>query len=128
MQVDAKDWMRDKEKRLSNEEARPQIKQASDLMGPGLAPFAVKLSDWSSDEAAFNGIFYSDAGALNSPAPGASWIGTVYATADGRGIQQVRQLGGGAQPQAEYIRGFQSPLGSRVYDAWALIPVPVVGP
>lgn len=61
------DWMRDIEKRILNEERRPSIRSASDLMGPGAGPYAILTVDWNADETTFNGWFYSEPGAQNSP-------------------------------------------------------------
>ena len=71
------DYMRQQEKRLLHEERRPLIRSAAALLGPGFAPFAVPLVDWNADETLFNGHFYSDAGAQNSPDILRAWIGTV---------------------------------------------------
>jgi len=67
--IDTDDWMRRIEKRLMHEERRPQIRTASDLMGPGLGPKAVQLFDWNDDITLFNGFFWSEPGpAQHSPA------------------------------------------------------------
>ena len=66
-----KDWMRDIEKRILNEERRPIIRAASDLMGPGAGPYAIETLDWNADETTFNGWFYSRPGALELTRPDA---------------------------------------------------------
>ena len=41
---DMPDWMREVEKRVLHEERRPNIRTASDLMGPGLSPYSVLIN------------------------------------------------------------------------------------
>lgn len=107
----ARDIVRSTDRRLAHQESRPQVREAADIMGPGLGPFAVEIQDWSSDEALFNGILFSRPNALNSPNFAQWWIGTVWATDDGHGLQQIRQFQGGVQPRPEWLREF-APGGS----------------
>lgn len=88
------DWMRSTEKRLGHEERRPIVRRASDLLGPGFAPYAVHTVNWNSEETQFNGLFYSETGAENTPDNSMTWIGTVIATRDGRGVQEVWNFDG----------------------------------
>ena len=85
------DWMRDIEKRILNEERRPIIRAASDLMGPGAGPYAIQTVDWNADETTFNGWFYSEPGAQNTPDYSLYWIGTTEGIADGNGYELVRK-------------------------------------
>lgn len=119
--VTAADWMRSLEKRMLHEERRPSITSAADLMGPGLAPFAVQIQDWEQDEAAFNGMFWTDLGGLNSPDPGIQWMGETVANIDGTGYQHVVDMTTGEVPPDEYIRTFTSVNGLRVYTDWASV-------
>lgn len=110
------DWMRDVEKRILSEERRPLIRTASDLLGPGFAPYAVLTQDWNAVECTFNGIFYSQPGGLNSPDGSAYWIGDVLAQQAGFGIQHVWEHRVASDPTTspirEYIRRFYAPGGS----------------
>ena len=116
------EWMRRMEKRVGREERRRTVTEASDLMGPGIGPFAVQILDWSAEETGFNGHFYSAPGALNSPDSGLWWIGDVLATPDGHGIQKVWNFHGGPLPPAAYIRTFNSPSeGLRLFTAWTVM-------
>lgn len=121
--ITAQDWMRSMEKRVLNEERRPLIRSAADLLGPGFAPYAVQVTDWDGDEAVFNGMFYSTAGlSINSPDNGSDWIGMVLAEADGFGIQRVMEhrSDNAETPIREYMRRFFDPGGggTRAYSAW----------
>lgn len=114
------DWMIQQEKRVLHEERRPVISTASDLMGPGLAPYAVPLSDWNGEEATFNGIWFSEAdtGVLNSPDPTRPWIGVSYGTVDGAGYQQAWDR---SDPVVSYTRTFETVGVTPTYTDWVLL-------
>ena len=119
------DWMRDIEKRVLNEERRPTIRAASDLMGPGAGPYAVETLDWNADETTFNGWFFSQPGAMNSPDADLSWIGTTEGIADGNGYELVRQydpVTGVDVTGDSYVRFFYTlpGTGQRLYTDWEL--------
>lgn len=112
--------MRSLEKRVLHEERRPQIRTAADLLGPGFGPYAVQISDWNAEETTFNGLWWSEAGALNSPDPAKQWMGNSEGNSDGTGTEHVVEVGpAAATPPAEYTRGFTSVAGGRSYAAWA---------
>lgn len=119
--ITGQDWARDMEKRVLHEERRPQIRTAADIMGPSLGPYAIRTDDWNSDEAAFNGILYTEPGALNSPDIAAYWMGTTMGTADGFGVQHLWEYRAASisDPIREFIRRFATPAGAlRVYSSW----------
>ena len=120
-----KDWMRDIEKRVLNEERRPIIRAAADLMGPGAGPYAIETTDWNADETTFNGWFYSRPGALNSPDSALYWIGTTEGIADGNGYELVRQYDPATGEDVtgdSYVRFFYTlpATGQRQYTDWKL--------
>ena len=84
------DWMRDVEKRILHEERRPNIQTASDLLGPGIAPFSIWIDDWNAPETAFNGFFHSEPGAFNVPSNTRYWMGPVRPPATGTGCSGCR--------------------------------------
>lgn len=116
-------WMRTQEKRINRQERRPSVNTAQDLLGPGFAPTAQRLLDWNSDEATFNGIFYSEPGAVNSPDDTRFWIGTVVSQSNEFGIQRVMEFHLTAPSLTEYVRAFYLTSGSahRFYSAWATL-------
>jgi hypothetical protein len=119
--TDGEGWLRNMEKTMIRQERRSQVTEASDLMGPGLGPFAVQVLDWNAEETFFNGFFYSAPGAINSPNGLLWWMGQVIATPDGHGIQQVWNFRDGSLPMAKYIRNFTSPTeGLRIFSAWTV--------
>jgi hypothetical protein len=117
--------MRDVEKRILHEERRPNIKSASDLLGPGLAPFSIWISDWNAPETTFNGLFHSEPGAFNTPVAGRYWMGSSQATADGYGLQRVTEYRGYTTdvvwPRQTYVRKFFTVAESqRQFSPWRL--------
>jgi len=106
-------------------ERRPSINTAADLLGPGLGPQAVFISDWNGDETAFNGIFYSDVGAQNSPDSARRWMGMSMVDANGNGYQRIVEYNSddpelfAAWPGVVYSRAFSSTDGvTRTYSVW----------
>lgn len=83
------DHLQNTEKRLTRQERRPQAVVIGDLLGPGMSSRAVQILDWNSEEATFNGFFWSAAGSLNSPDAALEWTGQTIARDDGTGMQQV---------------------------------------
>ena len=112
--------MRQQEKRVAHEERRPIIHSASDIMGPGLAPHAVEISDWNGEETLFNGIFTSNpnSGTQHSPDPTQHWVGVSYATVDGIGYQQVWN---DDDPAVSYHRTFTTTGDSTDFNGWVLL-------
>jgi len=120
------DLQRNTEKRVLSQERRPQIRTAADLLGPGIAAYAVEILDWNGDETAFNGFFFSGPGAINSPDPlNSKWyMGQTEATPDGFGLQwatEFRDIVGNVWPPRQFIRRFFDPgsAGTRSFSAWA---------
>jgi hypothetical protein len=116
------DWMRNIEKRLMREERRPQVRDASDLVGPGVGPYARPVEDWNFDPQV-NGWFYSEAFTVsNSPDDTLPWMGFVEASPYGEGMQQVWQFKDyDAPPPDFYMRTFlTNDDGSRDFSPWVL--------
>jgi hypothetical protein len=111
------DWMRSQEKRMLHEERRPQIKHASDLMGPAMGPYAVRISDWNQAETEFNGLVWSEPGALNTPNGAEWWIGQVIAQQGGFGVQTAWNYRTPGTP-ALWVRTFSLTGGTRSFTPW----------
>lgn len=111
------DWMRRHEKRTLHEERRPRITKASDIMGPGVGPRAVEITDWSGEETEFNGFFLTRPGALHTPDSTKWWIG-VSLSQDGQyGIQQAFDYRNAATP-AVWMRTFALVGDTRLFGSW----------
>lgn len=109
-----------------HEERRPMVSQASDLLGPGAAPYAVQEWDWNSDAAAFVGVFFSNPvdGQINSPDDAKHWMGETFGTNAGHGFQRLTEIfvlpPGSPTPDVQ-IRYFTAPGGLRLYTAWTAL-------
>lgn len=125
------DWARGLERRILHEERRPAIRAPSDLLGPGIAPFAIQLYDWNQDEAVFNGFWWTEPGALNTPDPDTLnyYMGQTIGSPFGFGLQHVtqyRELDGEApntwDPNS-FVRRFYTQTGGahRSYSNWRLV-------
>lgn len=107
-------------RRQGQEERRPQIRKASDLLGPGFAPFAVPVDDLDDDVAAFNGLFITAPGAANTPDITKWWVGETIATQANGGTQTFSTFRALDAPHITMMRGFEvAPDSSqRFYSAW----------
>lgn len=86
-------WMGDQKRQVDELARRVRVPNARQIMGPGLGPWAVRLFDWNDEKTLYNGVFYSEVASLNSPDIAKAWIGDSWATQDGRGVQQVTEIG-----------------------------------
>jgi hypothetical protein len=126
------------QKRMMRQERRPAVTSASQILGPGAAPFAVQLEDWNEEGATFTGVFYSEPNAANSPdeeggLPGDYyWMGETfgYTNEDGErwGYQRVTRIRvatdtAGAPPSGwvEYRRRFFAQGEQVAYTLWDLL-------
>lgn len=126
----AEEYFSQQAKRQGQEERRPQIRKASDLLGPGVAAFAVEIDDFSGDIAAFNGFFIAPPGAANSPDNTKWWIGQTIATQADGGTQMFSTFQSADAPHTVMLRGFviapDSP--ARFYSPWEQIAPIVTDP
>lgn len=118
----ADDWMRGQEKRLMHEERRTHVTVAADIMGPGLGPNAVEITDWSGVETQFNGFYLSAPGtAVHSPDDTKWWLGQTVAQTDGYGYQTVWDYRGSSSPITVYSRKFSTTgAGTRIFSPWSV--------
>lgn len=86
-------WMNDQRRQTDELSRRVRVPSAKQILGPGLGPWAVRLFDWNDEKVLYNGVFYSEAGATNSPDGARAWIGSSWATQDGRGTQEITEIG-----------------------------------
>jgi hypothetical protein len=122
--VDGDDWMRGQEKRMAHEERRPRLTSPRDLLGPGFAPYAVRLLDWNSPAARFNGMWVSEE-ALNQPGPG-TWLGLSVGTVDGHVMQMaVSHPHGIADPHEVWMRRMHTHAAQApTYSPWERVVPP----
>jgi hypothetical protein len=123
------------QKRIMRQERRPAVTNATQILGPGAAPFAVLLNDWNEEAATFVGVFYSEPGAINTPDQQVSldlppgdyyWMGETFGMTDEEGyrwgfqhLTRYRLVPDGTLGQwARYVRRFY-PQGELIsYSDW----------
>jgi hypothetical protein len=118
--TDAVEAFRQNEKRLAHQERRPMVKQASDILGPGIGPFAVEIENWNVPDATFNGFFWTSPGGTGAPDTTHYWIGQTTASEDGFGLQRVFTFHDSAFfPPRQAFRQFYDPGNGNVsFGAW----------
>jgi hypothetical protein len=130
------------QKRLMRQERRPSVTSASQLLGPGAAPFAVLLNDWNDEAATFNGTYFTEPDAANLPPDSTYdaedtstwrwWLGETFGYSDGDdqrwGFQRLTRVRvaadtSGAPPVdwTEYRRRFFTTGDLVAYTAWEAV-------
>jgi hypothetical protein len=101
----AMDFFNTQKKKLSIADRRPVIRQASDLVGPGIAAAATLVTDWSDTLATYNGFYSSDIGAFDAPNSTSQFVGTVVMDSAFGGVQTLYPLDqDGAYYQRTFLR------------------------
>lgn len=112
MSTDAKDWrfgtdgydyFKGQKKSADIEGRRPSIRQASDLVGPGIGAAATRITDFNNLLATFNGYYSALPGAIAAPNATEAFVGYVVSDAELGGFQVFTGLVSGNQ----YTRTFQ---------------------
>lgn len=91
-EITGQDYFGHQKKQAAVENRRPVIRKASDLVGPGIASSAVRITDFNNILATFNGYFSADAEATNAPNTTDQFIGFVSSDAELGGVQQFTSL------------------------------------
>lgn len=124
--TNAQEYLRGQEKRLGSEERRPIVRKASDILGPGFGPYAIETFDWNSIETAFNGFWFSQAGAANAPDAIHDWVGHTIGRVEGAGIQVANTYRAVDWPTTTARRAFDTLSGGgRQYTDWVIDTPPV---
>lgn len=85
--VDAGDYFLRQKKQGELADRRPVIRRPSDLVGPGIAATAVRITDFDNVLATFNGFFSAAEGATNAPTDDQAYVGWVSGDAELGGAQ-----------------------------------------
>lgn len=112
--TDATDYLLHRQKQGDLEQRRPNIRQASDLVGPGIGAYAVRLTDFDDVLATFNGFFSSLPGALNAPNSTGTFVGMTAVDSEMGGVQVFTEMESGD----EYRRTFQRYPGDESVILW----------
>lgn len=102
IETDAHDYFMGQKKRLEIADRRPVIRDASDLVGPGIGASAVRITDYDDILATFDGYYSSAPGALSAPNTTESFVGIVISDSAMGGVQKFT----GLTSRIEYTRVF----------------------
>lgn len=116
--VDAGDYFLHQKKKNEVADRRPVIRRAVDLVGPGIADVAIRVTDWNNVLATYNGYFSSVRAAngpvLAGPGPNAGfdvnpYVGTVTSDAEIGGVQTITDLVTTTRYQRVFRRNLTDP-------------------
>lgn len=102
-ETDAGDYFGNQKKKLDLADRRPVIRKASDLVGPGIAGAAVRITDFNDVLATFNGYYSAAADAANAPNDTGEFVGFVTMDSEYGGRQVFTDLEDGS----DYTRVFR---------------------
>lgn len=86
-ETNAEDYFGHQKKQLQVADRRPVIRRADQLVGPGIASTAVRITDFNDLLAQFNGFFSTLDDVLNGPAVEQYYVGTVVSDSELGGVQ-----------------------------------------
>jgi hypothetical protein len=86
-ETDAEDFFGHQKKQMDVNNRRPVIRRAADLVGPGIGPAAVRITNFNDLLAQYNGFFSAAAGADFAPTSEANYIGWVSSDLEFGGVQ-----------------------------------------
>jgi hypothetical protein len=105
------DYTQERQKKLDVADRRPGLSRASDLVGPGIAALAVRITDFNDLLATYNGYFSAAVGAPGAPNNTHAFIGFTVSDAELGGLQNFTSLTSGAIFQRTFSR---NPLDAQV--------------
>lgn len=126
-EINAEDFFGNQKKQAQIEMRRPVVRKPSDLVGPGIAPTATRITDFNNILATYNGYFSALAGADNAPTATDRFLGFVVSDAELGGWQEFRSLDTGISYRRMFAR---APYDSGVihwYGWLANLPDPIEG-
>lgn len=106
-EVNSGDYFSHQQKKLQIADRRPVIRKASDLVGPGIAPNSVRLTNFNDLLATYDGFFSADVGAASAPNDTDAFVGFVSSDTQLGGAQEFSSLSDGKVWQRVFTR---SPL------------------
>lgn len=86
-ETDADVYFQHQKKQGALADRRPVIRRASDLVGPGINTYAIRIDDFNNLLATFNGFYSALLGALNAPNSTENFVGYVASDAELGGVQ-----------------------------------------
>jgi hypothetical protein len=125
-EVTSVDYFGNQKKQLAVADRRPVIRKASDLVGPGIAATAVRLSDFNDLLATYDGFYSSAAGAVNAPEALEEYVGQITSDSTTGGVQTFTAL----TTETKYQRVFRRNPGDAAtiyWGSWEVIAAPAGG-
>lgn len=101
-ETDAVDYFGNQKKTLAVADRRPVIRKAGDIVGPGIAGEATRITDFNDILATFNGYYAADVGAASAPNNTDTFLGHVEMDPTFGGKQTFTSL----QTGEDYTRVF----------------------
>lgn len=120
IETDAQDYFGHQQKKLSVADRRPVIRKPSDLVGPGIAATAVRLTDFNDLLATYDGFFSADTDAINGPTNLEAYVGTVTSDSSLGGVQNFTGLTTGNKYQRVFNRN-PGDAATIYWGAWELV-------
>lgn len=120
-EIDAHDYLLHRQKRQDIESRRPNIRRASDLVGPGINALAVHVDNWNDALATFNGYFSGDDGAAHEPRGGEGVVGFTCSDGYYGGFQTVTGMDTGIVSTRTFQRN-PADAETILFDPWHSTP------
>lgn len=109
IEVDAIDYFGHQKKQLQVADRRPVIRTPSDLVGPGIASAAIRITDFNDLLATFNGYYSADIEAASAPNDTDQFIGHVVMDDELGGRQVFTSLDTGEEYTRVFLRSPSDP-------------------
>lgn len=109
IETTARTYFDQQQRQADIESRRPTIRQASDLVGPGIGATATRITDYNDLLATFNGYYSSAPGAANAPNSTEAFIGQVVSDAELGGRQVFTSLGTDVTYSRSFVRNIYDP-------------------
>jgi len=119
-ETNATDYLTNQKKQLVVADRRPVIRRASDLVGPGIASGAIRITDFADPLALFNGFFSALHTALDRPPVEQSYVGYVSSDLELGGVQMFFGLSDGLCYTRVFNRGMFDP-DDITWSAWTVV-------
>jgi hypothetical protein len=114
-EIDASDYFGNQKKAAAMTQRRPAISGPSDLVGPGIAASATRITNFNDTLATYNGYYSALSTALHAPTTAENFIGTVVMDSLLGGVQVFT----GMTSRIEYTRPFRRLAGDPLTIDWS---------
>lgn len=115
--TNAEEYFGQQKKKVNLADRRPVIRKASDLVGPGIGPVAIPITDYNDLLATYNGYFSAPAGTFGAPNDEEDFVGFVINDATMGGVQTFIGLDSHVSYQRVFRRNPSDPE-SILWDSW----------